>query len=162
MPEDEVRLIELAAPLHDMGKIAIPDSVLMKPGPLTKETESCAGIRRSAMSCSAAARTASSRPAPPSRCATMSATTAAAIPMASWAMQIPLEARIVAVADVFDALISPRPYKKAWDRDAALAYLYAQRGRLFDPACVDALGRGRAAGRHLRPYSTVHVPPGME
>ena len=56
---------------------------------------------------------------------------------------IPLEARIVAVADVFDALISRRPYKEAWTIDAAMAYLYAQRGRLFDPACVDALLRER-------------------
>ena len=77
--------------------------------------------------------------------------------------EIPLEARIVAVADVFDALISPRPYKKAWDKDAALAYLYAQRGRLFDPACVDALIRGRARlGDICERYSTVQSRPGME
>ncbi|HET6783439.1 MAG TPA: two-component system response regulator, partial [Pseudoxanthomonas sp.] len=61
------------------------------------------------------------------------------------------------------ALISPRPYKKAWDRDAALAYLYAQRGRLFDPACVDALGRGRARLDDIcDQFSTVHVRPGMQ
>jgi len=47
------------------------------------------------------------------------------------------------VADVFDALISPRPYKEAWSIDAALAYLYAQRGRLFDPRCVEVLVRQR-------------------
>ena len=56
---------------------------------------------------------------------------------------IPLEARIVAVADVFDALISPRPYKEAWSIDAALAWIYAQRGRLFDPDCVEVLVRNR-------------------
>ena len=54
---------------------------------------------------------------------------------------IPLPARIVTVADVFDALISPRPYKPAWSIDEALAYLREERGRLFDPACVDALLR---------------------
>ncbi len=69
----------------------------------------------------------------------------------------------MAVADVFDALISPRPYKKAWDKDAALAYLYAQRGRLFDPACVDALGRGRARLDEIcEQYSTAQARPGMQ
>ena len=73
------------------------------------------------------------------------------------------DGRIGAVADVFDALISPRPYKKAWDKDAALAYLYAQRGRLFDPACVDALIRGRARLDDIcERYSTVQSRPGME
>ena len=52
---------------------------------------------------------------------------------------IPIEARIVTVADVFDALISPRPYKPAWSIEAALQYLRDQSGQLFDPACVEAL-----------------------
>jgi two-component system response regulator RpfG len=56
---------------------------------------------------------------------------------------IPIEARIVAVADVFDALISEQPYKHAWEIDAALAHLYAQRGRLFDPQCVQVLVSAR-------------------
>ena len=76
---------------------------------------------------------------------------------------IPLEARIVAVADVFDALISPRPYKEAWSVDAALAYLYAQRGRLFDPRCVDALVRNRTRLEDIcQRYSSVSVRPGLE
>ena len=75
---------------------------------------------------------------------------------------IPLVGRITAVADVFDALISPRPYKHAWETDAALAYLYSQRGRLFDPRCVDALMHARTrldaicaqfSQRQGRPYS---------
>jgi two-component system response regulator RpfG len=57
--------------------------------------------------------------------------------------EIPLAARIVTVADVFDALISPRPYKNAWTIEAALKYLDEQRGQLFDPACVDVLLRER-------------------
>ena len=74
-----------------------------------------------------------------------------------------LEARIVAVADVFDALISPRPYKKAWDVDAALGYLYAQRGRLFDPRCVDALIRSRERLEDIcNRFSTVSARPGLE
>jgi two-component system response regulator RpfG len=76
---------------------------------------------------------------------------------------IPLEARIVAVADVFDALISPRPYKEAWSVDAALAYLYAQRGRLFDPRCVEALVKDRARLEDIcQRYSSVAMRPGLE
>ena len=55
--------------------------------------------------------------------------------------EIPIEARVVTTADVFDALISPRPYKAAWSIESALDYLREQSGRLFDPACVDALIR---------------------
>ena len=51
---------------------------------------------------------------------------------------IPLFARICAVADVFDALTSERPYKKAWEDERALAYLRDQSGSHFDPRCVDA------------------------
>lgn len=74
---------------------------------------------------------------------------------------IPLEARIVAVADVFDALISPRPYKEAWTMEATLAYLYAQRGRLFDPRCVDALMRGHSQLMDIcAQHSTASTRPG--
>ncbi|PPD54292.1 MAG: two-component system response regulator, partial [Methylotenera sp.] len=51
---------------------------------------------------------------------------------------IPLEARIVAVADVFDALTSERPYKKAWTNQAAIDYITDQSGKHFDPECVTA------------------------
>ena len=76
---------------------------------------------------------------------------------------IPLEARIVAVADVFDALISPRPYKEAWGIDAALAYLYAQRARLFDPRCVEALLRQRDRLDDIcQRFSTTSARPALE
>jgi two-component system response regulator RpfG len=51
---------------------------------------------------------------------------------------IPIVARIVSVADVFDALVSERPYKHAWSVEEGLAYLEAQKGRHFDPRCVEA------------------------
>ena len=73
---------------------------------------------------------------------------------------IPLPARIVATADVFDALLSPRPYKPAWSFDATMAYMRVQRGRLFDPRCVDALQRGRERLRMLcERFSTAHPRP---
>ncbi len=53
---------------------------------------------------------------------------------------IPIPARIVAVADFFDALTHPRPYRDAWSVDAALAEIMAQRGRHFDPGLADVFG----------------------
>ncbi|NUS59521.1 MAG: two-component system response regulator, partial [Lysobacter sp.] len=66
-------------------------------------------------------------------------------------------------ADVFDALISPRPYKEAWSIDAALAFLYAQRGRLFDPKCVEVLVRHRERLDDIcQRFSTVSARPALE
>jgi two-component system response regulator RpfG len=73
--------------------------------------------------------------------------------------QIPLEARIVAVADVFDALVSKRPYKRAWSVDEALEYIEAQSGKLFDPACAAALLRSRERVEEIcQRYPAARVP----
>ncbi|MEO7013062.1 MAG: HD domain-containing phosphohydrolase, partial [Dokdonella sp.] len=77
--------------------------------------------------------------------------------------EIPIEARIVAVADVVDALLSPRPYKPSWALDAALAYLREQSGILFDPRCVDALLRNRAKLEDIcARFSSISKRPGLE
>ncbi|MFZ5657508.1 MAG: HD domain-containing phosphohydrolase [Pseudomonadota bacterium] len=140
MFEDEVRLLELATPLHDLGKIALPDAVLQKPGPLSDEERAL--VRRHP-EIGHELLAGSGSPF-----LDLAATAAlrhherfdgSGYPDGLRGAEIPLEARIVAVADVFDALISEQPYKHAWDIDAALAHLYAQRGRLFDPDCVQAL-----------------------
>ncbi len=140
MDKEEVRIIELAAPLHDIGKIAIPDSVLLKPGPLNSEEIDLMRrhpqIGHELLSGSH------------NRFIQIGATIAlrhherydgSGYPDGLAGEQIPLEARIVTVADVFDALISPRPYKRAWSIEEALDYLVTQRGVFFDPVCVDAL-----------------------
>ncbi len=79
--------------------------------------------------------------------------TAAAIPSGWRGGGIPLAARIVAVADVFDALTSARPYKTAWPFDEAVAYMRDQAGRHFDPLCVqaflDQIDEIHAIGRQL-------------
>ena len=62
--------------------------------------------------------------------------------------QIPLVARIVAVADVFDALMSDRPYKKPWSMEMAIDYLKQQSGSHFDPQCAHWTGPGAWAGSH--------------
>ena len=144
MFEDEVRMIELAAPLHDIGKIAIPDSVLLKPGPLDEaqivQMREHPRIGHELLTGSQ------------SRFIQMGATIAlrhqerfdgSGYPDGLVGDQIPLEARIVAVADVFDALVSVRPYKRAWTIDEALEYIAAHSGTLFDPACVAALLKDR-------------------
>ena len=142
--EDEVRLVEMAAPLHDIGKIAIPDSVLLKAGPLDDDE----------------ARIMRSHPRIGHKLLGGShnrfVQTASVIALRHHERfdgsgyhdglrgeDIPIEARIVAVADVLDALISPRPYKPAWSLADALAYLQEQSGRLFDPVCVSALVQSR-------------------
>lgn len=140
MFEDEVRLIEMAAPLHDIGKIAIPDAVLSKPGPLTPDEvaimrqhprighELLGGSHNRFIQTGALIALRHQE-----------RYDGTGYPDGLAGDAIPLEARIVAVADVFDALISPRPYRRAWDIDTALQYLQAQRGIQFDPRCVDAL-----------------------
>ncbi|MFT4196675.1 MAG: two-component system response regulator [Pseudoxanthomonas sp.] len=144
LSEEEARAIEMVAPLHDLGKIAIPDTVLLKPGALD-EAEMAVMRRHPRIGHELLSGS-------QNRLIQLGAMIAlrhherydgSGYPDGLRGEQIPLEARIVAVADVFDALISPRPYKPAWTIDATLSYLYAQRGRLFDPACVDALLRGR-------------------
>lgn len=164
LPEDEVRAIELAAPLHDMGKIAIPDSVLMKPGPLTEdETDVMRRHPKIGHQLLSGSQNRFIQTGAIIALRHHERYDGSGYPDGLVGDEIPLEARIVAVADVFDALISPRPYKKAWEKDAALAYLYAQRGRLFDPSCVDALIRGRERLDDIcERYSTVQSRPGME
>jgi two-component system response regulator RpfG len=144
LPEDEIRLIELAAPLHDIGKIAIPDAVLLKPGPLDgAETDNMRrhpNIGHQLLSGSQ------------NRFIQMGALIAlrhqerydgSGYPDGLAGEAIPLPARIVAVADVLDALLSPRPFRVRWTLDEALNYLSEQSGILFDPQCVAVLLRNR-------------------
>jgi two-component system, response regulator RpfG len=142
--EDEVRMIELAAPLHDIGKIAIPDALLLKPGPLSPEET--AVMRRHPRIGHELLNGSQNR------FIQIGATIAlrhherydgSGYPDGLAGEAIPLEARIVAVADVFDALISPRPYKAAWPVSDAIGYLVEESGKLFDPRCVDALLNNR-------------------
>ncbi|MCF7220317.1 response regulator [Marilutibacter chinensis] len=163
MFEDEVRMIEMAAPLHDIGKIAIPDAVLLKPGPLSEGEKEIMRrhpvIGQELLSGSQ------------NRFIQTAATIAlrhherydgSGYPDGLVGEEIPIEARIVAVADVFDALISPRPYKEPWGIDVALEYLMAERGRLFDPTCVDALMRSRSRLDEVcKRYAAGSVRPGL-
>jgi two-component system response regulator RpfG len=140
MAEEDTRILTSAAPLHDIGKIGIPDSVLLKRGSLTDEE--FAIMRRHPLIGYEILRDS------PSRFVQMGALIAlrhherwdgSGYPDALKGESIPLPARIVAAADVYDALTSERPYKRAWSPDEAFDYMNAHRGTLFDPACVDVI-----------------------
>jgi methanogenic corrinoid protein MtbC1 len=128
-----------AAPLHDVGKVAIPDAILLKPGPLTPaeraivETHAEEGHRLVRGSSSSILD--------------MAATIAlshqekwdgSGYPRGLVGEEIPIEGRIVAVADVFDALTSDRVYRKAFSVEAAVRMMREERGHHFDPTVLDA------------------------
>lgn len=137
VPPDLVDLLGQAAPLHDIGKIAIPDHILLKPGPLTHEefevmkSHSLVGaeiIGQHASALMQMARTV---------CLTHHERwNGQGYPFGLCGEGIPLEGRITAIADVFDALTSPRPYKKAWSQSDALQHIQDQSGIAFDPDLV--------------------------
>jgi putative two-component system response regulator len=124
-----------AAPMHDVGKIGIPDAVLQKPGPL--DAQEWATMRRHP---EIGAEIIGEHPSGVLRLARSVALAhhekwdGSGYPAGLAGAQIPLEARIVALADVFDALTSVRPYKKAWAPEDAMAHISAQAGQHFDPA----------------------------
>lgn len=136
---DYVDSIRLAAPMHDIGKLGIPDYILLKPGRLTPEELNImhrhAEIGERILSGSL------------SPLIQLAGTIAAGhhekfdgsgYPAGLRGEEIPLAARIVAVADVFDALTSERPYKKPWSFEDARQFLLDGRGHHFCPRCVDA------------------------
>ena len=145
-----------AAPLHDVGKVAIPDAILLKPGPLTPEERAI--VETHAEEGHRLVRGSSSS------ILDMAATIAlshqekwdgSGYPRGLKGETIPIEGRIVAIADVFDALTSDRVYRKAFSIDEAVQMMREQRGRHFDPVLLDAfmevLGRsGPDAREQLR------------
>lgn len=135
-------MVYLAAPLHDIGKIGVSDSILRKPGRL--DDDELAEMRRHVEHGNRILHGGSSE------LLQVAANIAghhhekwdgSGYPAGLSGEAIPLEARIVALADVFDALCSKRPYKPAWPREAAVAEVRRGAGRHFDPACVEAFVR---------------------
>ncbi|SMB97628.1 HD domain-containing phosphohydrolase [Deinococcus hopiensis] len=142
LPDETVALIGRAAPMHDVGKIGISDSILLKPGRLTPEefelvkahTTIGASILEGGnsplvMVAEEIARTHHER------------WDGTGYPAGLAGETIPITGRIVAVADVLDALTSERPYKQAWSFEAAMTEIRTQAGRQFDPAVIAALER---------------------
>ncbi|HSX85368.1 MAG TPA: HD domain-containing phosphohydrolase [Cellvibrio sp.] len=137
---DEARAEDLlhAAPMHDIGKIGIPDSILQKPGKLTPEE--WAIMREHPV---IGARIIGVHTVGLLHMAHDIALThherwdGSGYPRGIQGEEIPVVGRIVAVADVFDALTTQRPYKKAWPLNEAIAYIREQRGKHFDPHLVE-------------------------
>ncbi len=163
LPEDEARMVEMAAPLHDIGKIAIPDAILLKPGPLTEDE--IAVMRQHPRIGHELLSDSQNRFIQAGALIALrhhERYDGTGYPDGLAGENIPLEARIVAVADVLDALLSPRPYKPAWDIEAALDYLRSQRGLHFDPRCVDALLDSREQLKEIcRRFSITARRPGI-
>ncbi|MBE7733203.1 HD domain-containing phosphohydrolase [Devosia faecipullorum] len=136
---ERCRMVYLAAPLHDIGKIGIADAILSKPGKLTPEEMA---IMREHVSIGA--RILERGSSDLVRTAELIAQShhekwdGSGYPDRLSGTDIPVEARIVAIADVFDALCSKRPYKDAWPIDKAYAEIVACSGTHFDPTCVAA------------------------
>ncbi len=139
LASETVHVLEFAAPMHDVGKIGIPDSILLKGGPLTPEQDvvmkNHPRIGYDILKGS------------PSKYLSMGAIIAlghhekydgSGYPTGMHGEDIPIVARVVAVADVFDALVSERPYKHAWTIEDGFAYLLSQKGKHFDASVVDA------------------------
>ncbi|CAN5902344.1 two-component system response regulator [soil metagenome] len=139
LPELEQELILDAAPMHDVGKMGIPDHILLKPGRLTDD-EMLIMRQHAAIGAEILGNSASSL----LQAAAEIALThhekfdGSGYPNGLSGDQIPLYGRIVAVADVFDALTSARPYKLAWDLDSAVKFIQDASGSHFDPLCVEA------------------------
>lgn len=142
MTDRQISLIRQAAPLHDVGKLGISDTILLKPGPLTadeyEEVKRHAEIGAALLSGSGSG--------------VLQLAEEIALTHHEWwdgrgyprgleGESIPLSGRIVGLVDVFDALINPRPYKDAWPLDRALAQIRALSGRQFDPRVVAAFER---------------------
>lgn len=165
LTSERCQMIEIAAPMHDIGKIGIPDKILLKPGKLTQDEFSIMqnhpSIGHKMLHNSL------------SKFIALAADISlghhekfdgSGYPNGLAGKTIPIESRIVAVADVYDALTSVRPYKEAWTKEQALDYLTANKGAHFDPECVDAFlsqfGKVRLIQQQLKdivPASTIRV-----
>lgn len=142
-----------AAPMHDVGKLGTPDHILLKPGRLTPEEfdimKEHAGIGWEILKDSSSPILALAAEIALSHHEKFDGS---GYPAGSAGTSIPIAGRIVAVADVFDALTSERPYKKSWELPRAFEFLEQGRATHFDPECVDAFLRGKDAVLAVREH----------
>jgi putative nucleotidyltransferase with HDIG domain len=153
--EPLLQAIEAAALLHDVGKLAIPDALLDKPGPLTldeyERVKQHAAIGGELLS----------EVAFPGPLASLvrhhhENWDGSGYPDGQSRLQIPLGARVLAIADCYDALTSHRPYRRALSHDSAVAMIHERRGSMFDPEMTDAFLEVIC---RLRPSPGIYRPP---
>jgi HD-GYP domain-containing protein (c-di-GMP phosphodiesterase class II) len=136
LAEEEIANIKRGALLHDIGKMGIPDNILHKPGKLTdKEWEIMRRHPRYAFDMLSPVDYL--RPALAIPYSHHEKWDGSGYPHGLREEEIPLAARIFAIVDVFDALTSNRPYRKAWSREKALDHIEQESGKHFDPQIVD-------------------------
>lgn len=138
MGEQQAELLRQAAPMHDVGKIGIPDAILLKPGRLTPDE-----FDHMKQHATIGAQILANSSSPLLQLAHKLAIEhhekwdGSGYPYGLKGEQISVEGRIVAIADVFDALTSKRPYKEAWGVEEALENMQAQAGKHFDPHLIN-------------------------
>ncbi|MBK1693173.1 two-component system response regulator [Chromatium weissei] len=135
--EEQCEMMLHASPMHDVGKIGIPDRILLKPGKLTPDEwqimQTHATIGGDILSGDNSELLKMAREIALTHHEKWDGS---GYPLGLAENAIPISGRIVALADVFDALTSERPYKKAWKVDAAIDFIREQTGKHFDPAIV--------------------------
>ena len=148
---EEVELIRIAAPMHDTGKIGIPDAVLKKPAKL--DADEWRIMKRHTL---IGHQILSRSKAPAFALASEIALNhherfdGTGYPTGYKGNQIPFITRIVTLADVYDALTMERPYKEAWSSDKAYEYIIKESGKLFDPKLVETFVRIRPEIERIR------------
>lgn len=146
LDDETIELLFMSAPLHDVGKVAIPDAILHKPGKLN-ETEWLIMRRHCDLGRDAIALTDAELDSDASflRCGREIAYghhehwDGSGYPLGATGTDIPLSARLMAAADVYDALISARIYKPAFTHETAFTMMIKERGKHFDPDIIDAM-----------------------
>lgn len=136
IPENKLTHVRRGALLHDIGKMAVPDTILRKAGPLTPE-EWVIMRKHPLDAYNMLSGVPFLLPAIDIPLCHHEKWDGSGYPKGLAGENIPLEARVFSIIDVWDALISDRPYRKAWPHEKALEYIHEQSGRHFDPKIVD-------------------------
>lgn len=166
-----LKLMYKAAPLHDLGKVAIPDAILKKPGKLSSEEM---GIMRTHSAVGASILNTALLHSSNINDVLLVAAKIAGAHHEKWdgsgypeglkGAAIPLLARIMAVADVYDSLVAERPYKKPWTHEEAALEIIANKGIAFEPVIVEAfeleLSHFQEIARTYSEQDTELPPPG--
>ncbi|MGQ9465651.1 MAG: HD domain-containing phosphohydrolase [bacterium] len=137
MKESELIYVKYGALLHDIGKLGVPDAILFKPDQLTDE-EWLLMRKHPVYAYEMLIRIEYLRPAIDIPYCHHERWDGSGYPRGLKGKEIPLPARIFAIADTFDALSSDRPYRNAWPREKIIEYIKSQKGKQFDPKVVDA------------------------
>jgi hemerythrin-like metal-binding protein len=142
LSDHQLDLLESAAPMHDIGKVGIPDSIMLKPGPLTDEE---IAVMQTHPTIGAQMLQGDHELIQAGRDIALTHHEhwdGNGYPQGLQGIEIPLFGRICAIADVYDALTTSRPYKKAWSREEALDLIQSLSGTQFDPELVKAFMKG--------------------